>query len=43
MWETRNAFRNLGAKPVGKWPLGRLMRKYIIAVDLREMGCENGR
>jgi hypothetical protein len=44
MWETRNAFRNLDAKPLLKWPLGRLMRNYSsIAVDLRELGCEDGR
>jgi hypothetical protein len=44
MRETRNAYRNLVGKLLGKCPLGSLRRrqKYNIKMDLREIGCEEG-
>jgi hypothetical protein len=42
MWEKKNAYRILVAKPEGKRPLGRPGRRRVdnIKIDLREIGWD---
>jgi hypothetical protein len=42
MVKTRNAYRILTEKPLGKWSLGRLRRSWEdnIKMNLKETGCE---
>ena len=44
MEQSRNVYRVLVGKPVGKRPLGRPRRRWEdnIKMDLREVGCDPG-
>ena len=44
MEQSRNTYRVLVGKPVGKRPLGRPRRRWEdnIKMDLREVGCDPG-